>query len=100
MQLKVTLQSVTQQSHGKEAEEKVTSMLYVFVLTSIRCTHLHACTHTHTYIRTHAHTHAHTHSLTNMHTHARNVTIHNMNVSIYYHLCIMIQRYIARYNQV
>ena len=31
---------------------------------------------------------------------ARDVTIHNLDVSIDCHLCIMIQRYIARYNQV
>ena len=30
----------------------------------------------------------------------RDATIHNLDVSIYCHLCIMIQRYIARYNQV
>ena len=30
----------------------------------------------------------------------RDVTIHNLDVSIYCHLCITIQRYIARYNQV
>ena len=38
--------------------------------------------------------HSHTH------THIRDVTIHNLDVSIYCHLCITIQRYIARYNQV
>ena len=30
----------------------------------------------------------------------RDATIHNLDVSIYCHLCIMIQQYIARYNQV
>ena len=30
----------------------------------------------------------------------RDATIHNLDVSIYCHLCITIQRYIARYNQV
>ena len=30
----------------------------------------------------------------------RNAMIHNLDVSIYCHLCITIQRYIAQYNQV
>ena len=32
-------------------------------------------------------------------THTRDVTIHNLDVSIYCHLCITIQQYIARYNK-
>ena len=32
--------------------------------------------------------------------HIRDATIHNLDVSIYCHLYITIQRYIARYNQV
>ena len=38
MQLKATLQGVTQQSHGKEAEEKVTSILYAYYVYDVSYT--------------------------------------------------------------
>ena len=63
-----------------------------YVYTRVDKTHAHRCTHTY------ARTHTYTHTYTNVYT--RDVAIHNLDISIYCHLCITIQRYIAQYNQV
>jgi len=51
------------------APESVVGLIYIKIVHTQACTHMHTHAHTCTYMHTHTHTHTYTHTRTHAHTH-------------------------------